>query len=161
MLRFIKILLIAAVAVFLLMGAIFNVVGWKGTVGAVAATTTMATIEGDATHWQATSNPAVIVSGAVFITSLKIVAGLLCAAGAVRMWARRKDTQMAFSSSKEMALTGCGVAMFLLYFGWIVIAETWFELWRSDALRDVALQSAFRYGGMIILIALFVASDND
>lgn len=161
MLRFTKVLLIATVAVFLLLGAIFNIVGWTGTVGAVAATTTMATIEGGGTHWQVTSNPAVIVGGAVFITLLKIVAGFLCAAGAVKMWTRRKESQGAFSSSKEMALTGCGVAMFLLFFGWIVIAETWFELWRSDALRDAALQSAFRYSGMIMLIALFVADDKD
>jgi hypothetical protein len=37
-----------------------------------------------------------------------------------------------------------------------VIAETWFEAWRSDLLRDVALNSAFRYCGMIGVIALFV-----
>ena len=124
MLRITKILLIAAVAVFLLLGATFNIAGWNGTLGAVAATTTMATIEGRADNWKATSSPAVIVGGAAFIVVMKILAGLLCAAGVVRMWTTRNHEPAAFSSSKALALAGCGVAMLLLFLGWIVIAET-------------------------------------
>ncbi len=51
--------------------------------------------------------------------------------------------------------------MIMLFGGFIVIGETWFEMWRSDVLRDLSLQSAFRYGGMITLIALFVGSLED
>ena len=45
----------------------------------------------------------------------------------------------------------------MLFTGFIVIAESWFELWRSDVMRGPVLDSAFRYGGMIALIAVFVA----
>jgi predicted small integral membrane protein len=51
--------------------------------------------------------------------------------------------------------------MLLLFGGFIVIGETWFEMWRSDLLRDLSLQSAFRYGGMVTLIALYVGCLED
>ena len=161
MLRTIKIIMVGVVALWAFLGAFMNVLDWSGTTGAVAATTSMATFEGGADAWQATSSPMVIWAGALFILLAKATTGLLCLMGALRMWAARKQDASAFAKSKELALSGCGIAMILLFAGWIVIAETWFELWRSDAMRDIALQSAFRYGGMITLIALFVANSDD
>nr|MDA3933179.1 DUF2165 family protein [Gammaproteobacteria bacterium] len=61
----------------------------------------------------------------------------------------------------EIALTGCMIAVIMLFGGFIVIAESWFELWRSDVMRGPVLESAFRYGGMIMLIALFVATKDE
>ena len=49
----------------------------------------------------------------------------------------------------------------MLFSGWIVIAETWFELWRSEVMREAALDAAFRYCGMIGLIALFVGMHDE
>ena len=161
MLRITKIMLIATVAIFLLMGAFFNVYEWSGTTGAVAATTSMSTFEGGANDWRATSNPVVIWMGALFITLLKTVAGALCLIGAFRMSSARRDDAAAFSKAKELALSGCAIAIFMLFGGWIVIAETWFELWRSEEMRSAALQTAFRYGGFIALIGLFVATGDD
>jgi len=161
MLRMTKIILAAFVALWALLGAFFNVFHWGDTTGAVAATTSMSTFEGGAEDWRATSSPVIIWMGALFITVLKATAGVLCLIGAVKMWSARKGDAPAFVKAKETALSGFAVAMILLFGGWIVIAETWFELWRSDAMRDVALQSAFRYGAMITLIALFVETKDD
>lgn len=58
-------------------------------------------------------------------------------------------------------MTGCAIAVTMLLGGFIVIAETWFELWRSDVMRGPVLGSAFRYAGLITLIALFVATRDD
>ena len=161
MLRNVKIILVGTVALWAFIGAFLNVYDWSGTTGAIIATTSMSTFDGGADDWRATSSTWVIWAGAAFIILLKISAGLLCLAGAVKMWAARNRDATAFAKSKELALAGCGVAMILLFVGWIVIAESWFELWRSDVLRDIALQSAFRYGAMITLIALFVATGDD
>lgn len=161
MLRIVKILLVLSVAGWALLGAVGNLADWSGTVGAVEATTTMSTFEGGADSWRATSNRAVILTGAVLIPTLKLIAGLFCLGGAWRMWSARAGEATDFASAKKMALTGCAVAVFLLFTGWIVIAEGWFELWRSDAFRGPALGSAFRYAGMIALIALFVGTHDD
>jgi predicted small integral membrane protein len=161
MLRIIKIVLVISVGAWALVGAFGNVIGWEATIGAVGATTSMATFEGGADDWRATENPALILAGAVFILALKIIAGVLCLAGAWRMVNTRSGDAAAFHKAKALALTGCAVAMFMLFMGWIVIAETWFEAWRSDLLREQALQSAFRYCGMIGVIALFVGMRDE
>ena len=121
----------------------------------------MATVGEDAQSWRATTSPVVIWLGALFILLLKVAAGLLCMTGALRMWTARKSNVATFATAKGLALAGFGVAIFMLFAGWIVIAETWFELWRSDEFRSLALETAFRYGGMIALIALFVAAGDD
>ncbi|MEQ8178077.1 MAG: DUF2165 domain-containing protein [Amphiplicatus sp.] len=161
MLRIMKIVLVLSVAAWGLVGAFGNIIDWSGTTGAVAAVTSMSTFEGGADDWRATTNPALILAGALFIMLSKTVAGLLCLAGAWRMLAMRAGDATAFAKAKTLALTGCAVAVFMLFGGFIVLAESWFELWRSDAMRDAALGSAFRYGGMIAVIGVFVGMRDD
>jgi predicted small integral membrane protein len=161
MLRIMKILLVLSVGVWGLLGAFGNISDWSGTTGAVAATTSMVTFEGGADSWRATSNPALILAGAVFIPLFKTIGGLLCLAGAWRMWTTRASDAAVFANAKTFALTGCAVLIFMLFSGFVVIAETWFELWRSDVMRDPVLGSAFRYGGFVALIALFVGARDD
>ncbi len=156
MLRIIKILLVLSVAMFGLLGVIGNLTDWEGTIGALAATTSMSTFEGGAESWRATNNTAIITAGALYIVVLKGLFALLCFAGTWKMWGAYNNDSASFAKAKTYALAGCGVAMFMLFTGWIVIAETWFELWRSEALREAALGAAFRYFAMIGLIALFV-----
>tara|TARA_R110001606_G_scaffold75667_2_gene175232 strand:- start:51 stop:536 length:486 start_codon:yes stop_codon:yes gene_type:complete len=161
MLRIVKMLLILSVAAWALIGALGNVIDWGGTTGAVAAATSMSTFDTVPASARATSNPAVILIGALLITAFKIGVGALCLLGAWRMWDARRGDAADFARAKSLALTGCGVAMFMLFAGWIVIAETWFELWRSPVLLDPVLGSAFRYGGFIAVIALFVGAREE
>lgn len=158
MLRTMKVLLVATVALWGFVGAFHNVLDWGGTLGAVAAATSMATFEGGADAWQATSNPAVVWIGALFIMLSKLAAASLCTIGALSMWKARGGDAQAFDAAKEYALAGCAVAVIMLFGGFIVIAESWFEMWRSDAMRGPVLESAFRYGGMIALIGIFVGA---
>jgi len=160
-LRQLKILLVVSVAIWGLVGAFGNITHWSGTMESVGAATSMATFEGGAESWKATTNPVVITIGALFIMLSKVLAGLLCLVGAWRMWGARKGEAAAFASAKKLALAGCAVAVFMLFFGFIVIAESWYELWRSDVLRGPVLDSAFRYGGMIALISLFIAMRDE
>lgn len=161
MLRITKILLTACVATWCLLGAFGNLSDWDGTLGAVRAAASMSTFEGGAASWRATSSPVVIWIGALMIMLSKLAAGILCSVGTLQMWRARAGDESGFAAAKRTALAGCGVAMVMLFGGFIVIGETWFEMWRSDVLRDLSLQTAFRYGGMITLIALFVGSLED
>lgn len=158
--RITKILLVLSVAAWGLLGAVGNLAAWKGTTGAVGAVTSMATFAGGATQWQATTNPAVILAGAVFIVLFKLSSAGLCFAGTWRMWVERRAAPPAFNQAKQLALAGCAVAVFGLFAGWTVIGETWFEMWRAAALLPAA-DGAFRYGGFIALIALLVGSRED
>ena len=155
-----KSILILTVALWGFMGALHNLMDWSGTLGAVGAVTSMATFDGGAEAWQATSNPILIWLGAVFIFASKLATGILCSLGAIRMWRIKETNSAAYHAAKSMALTGCAIAVIMLFGGFIVMAESWFELWRSESMRGPVLQSAFRYAGMIALIALFVASKD-
>ncbi|WP_340587981.1 DUF2165 family protein [Erythrobacter alti] len=161
MYRIIKILLALSIAAWALFGALGNVLDWSGTTGAVTATASMSTFEGGADNWRAITNPAVITVVAIMIPALKFTAGVFCMLGAWRMWNARKADQAAFQQAKQAALAGAGIAVILLFVGWIVFAETWFELWRSEPWREAALQSAFRYAGLIALMSLMIGARDD
>jgi len=160
MLRAIKIALIASVALWGYVGALGNILDWGGTIGGVFAAATMSTWEGGADSWRATDNSILITLAAVLIVAFKLTSAILCSLGAIAM-VRAYGKNDAFDDSKRLALAGCGVAILLLFGGWILFAETWFEMWRSEPLRDLSLGSAFRYLGSIAVIALFVALKDD
>jgi predicted small integral membrane protein len=160
MLKKAKIVLIATVALWGAVGAFHNLLDWNGTIGAVKAATSMITIPAGAESWQAMSNTFLVWLGAFFIVGSKIATAGLCSAGVVVMWRTLDSDPIAFNAAKDIALTGCAVAIIMLFGGFIVIAESWFELWRSEAMLAPVLGSAFRYGGMISLIALFVSTKD-
>lgn len=153
--RGLKIALIASVAAYCVLGALANLADWPRTLASVGGVLSMATVPGGATHWQATTNSAIVMAGACFIVLFKVIAGLTCIAGAWRMWRQRSAEAAAFARAKALALAGCGVAILGLFVAWVVIAEQVFDLWRSTVFAQSA-NTAFRYGGFIALIALFV-----
>lgn len=159
-LRIARILLVLTVVAWGYVGALMNLLDWTGTLVAVEAATAMVTFEGGAEAWQATAHPLVIWAGALFIMLSKVVAASLCLVGAARMWQARGARPEVFNAAKEWALAGCAVAVIMLFGGFIVVAESFFELWRSDVLRGPVLDSAFRYAACIALIALMVGADD-
>lgn len=161
MLRITKIILVSVVALWGFTGAFGNLNDWTGTMSAVAAATSMATFDTVPASWRATSSPIIIWLGALFIMLSKLSGAVLCSMGALRMWGTRVSNALQFQAAKQAALAGCAIMVIMLFGGFIVIAETWFELWRSEVMRDPVLGSAFRYAALILLIALFVANKDD
>ena len=161
MVRTMKIGLIVSVALWGFVGALGNILDWNQALGAVAAVTSMATFEGGAESWQATTNPVIMWLGALFIMLSKLATGVMCAIGAGRMWQSRDSDVAEFTAAKAIALAGCAIAVIMLFGGFLVIAESWFELWRSQGQIRLALTDAFRYAGMIALIAIFVATNDN
>ena len=157
MLRITKIVLILFVCLWGVFSAMSNLGKWQSdTLGNVAMATSMSTINGGEESWKATTNPIVIWLGGLFIVGSKIVSAALCAEGGRRMWRERKSDADRFAASKELALAGCAVAVIMLFGGFIVIAEGWYELWRSPTLGAPVLGTALRYASMIALIGIFV-----
>ncbi|WP_174291333.1 DUF2165 family protein [Sphingomonas bacterium] len=160
MLRIVKILLILSVAAYCLLSVADNIVDWRHVMGSIGGVTSMATVDGGAGWWQATKSPVVIALGWFGIVVFKILGGVGCAAGGWRMWAARRADAATFAQAKSLALAGCGVAVLGVYLGWTVIGEQVFEMWRSHIFAQAA-NTAFRYGGSIALIAVFVGMRED
>ncbi len=161
MIRIVKIGLIVTVALWGFVGALGNILDWNQALGAVTAVTSMASFEGGTESWRATTNPVIIWLGALFIMLSKLTTGMLCAVGARRMWQSRRREIADFKAAKAIGLTGCAIAVIMLFSGFLVIAESWFELWRTEDTLRLALSDAFRYAAMIALIAIFVATTDD
>ena len=161
MLRIAKIVLIVFVGLWGLFGAMTNILGWQDTLGGVGTATSMASVTGGEDSWKATTSPIVIWVGAVFIVGSKLAAAVLCGLGAWRMWGARAADVATFQAAKHLALTGCAVAAVMLFGGFVVIAEGWFEFWRSSTIGSAVLATAFRYGAMILLVGLFVSMPDE
>ncbi len=158
MLRIVKIVLVAAVAIFGLLSGIFDLINWRSTVQYVGMVTSMTSWQGGAASWKALGSAPLSWLGALWIIGGDLAAAVLCGASVARMWRARTAGDGEFSSAKKLALAGCGVLAIMLFGGFNVLAEIWFELWRSDAMRGPVLDTVDRYLGSILLIALFVAS---
>ena len=161
MLPKIKTLLILTVALWGFISAYQNMTNWDGTISAVLSTTSMTTFNDGETSYQSTSNLVIVWLGALFILISKLATGVLCSIGSLKMWQAQANDSVAFESAKKIALTGCAISMFMLFGGFVVIAEGWFELWRSESMRGPVLESAFRYAGMIAFIAIFVGMKDE
>lgn len=159
MLRIIKILLIAAVAGWAVVGLWDNFAAWDGTTRAVSLVTSMKTLPlANADLWRATMSPTIIYAGVAFIVMFKLITGCLCAVGAWQMARSRAADAESFARAKSLAVAGCAIAVFGLFAGWIVIAEEWYDMYQSA--RDAG-ELAFRFGGFIGLIALIVAAREE
>ncbi len=160
MIRYTKIALVIAIALWGLIGGTFNFIHWGETMESVGMVSSMATIEGRTDSWQATGSPVLIWAGALFIALSKLAAGALSAVGGWRMWQARDGEAAAFNGAKELAVAGAAVALFMLFTGFIVVAENWFEFWRSP-IAGLVLPAAFRYGGFIAVIMIYVAQRDE
>jgi len=158
MLRIVKIGLATSVAAFGFYSGIFDLIHWHDTVGSVTMVTSMTSWEGGATSWQAVNSPALSGLGALWIIGSDLTAGVLCTMSIGRMWARRHGSVTEFAVAKKLAVAGCGVLAIMLFGGFIVVAEGWFNLRHSVAMRGAVLEVAYRYLWSILLIALFIAS---
>lgn len=155
-LRILRLVLVAALALWGLIGALGNALDWDGTLAAVRTVTSMAAIQGGG-DWRATSAPLIVGSGAAFILGAKLAMGVLCAVSVFRMARSLRAGPRAFRLAMRPAYLGCGIAVLMLFGGFQVIAEQWFELWRADTGLVAAPADAARYAAMILLIALFLA----
>ncbi len=161
MVRLVKILLVAFVALWGLIGVAGNLSHLQIAYDAVESVTLMPTFPADAAPPWRTDNPVVVWLGVALIVSGKIAAAILCGSGAVVMMKNRKAESAVFQHAKRFALVGGALAVAMLFGGFTIIGETLYAMFRHPE-HVAAGAGAFRYGGFIALIMIFVGqSDPD
>ncbi len=155
MVRLAKILLIVLVALWGLIGAAANLSHLNIAYEAVENVTLMPTFPADAAPPWRTDSPVVVWAGVALIVSGKVAAAILCGFGAVVMVRERKANSSAFQHAKRYALVGCALAVAMLFGGFTVIGESLYAMFRHPE-HVQAGAGAFRYGGFIALIMIFV-----
>ena len=158
MVRNLKILLAALVAFWGLMGAMSNFSALGAAYTYVEMVTSMAAFEemmGSAPPWQTTS-PVIIWAGVALIVLGKLGALSFCSIGTFKMVKARGEDQATFAKAKSWAVLGCGLAVAMLFGGFTVIGETMYLMWVFPD-REHSAAAAWRYGGFIALIMIFLA----
>ena len=155
MIRFTKIVLTLAVALWGLLGGLANLAGYQEGLQSVQTVLSMETLPADALpEGPGVPNPLLVHFGFAFIWALKLAGGIFCLVGAVRMWAARKSDQMGFAHAKRWAILGCGVLFFMLFFGFSFVAVGPFKLYLSPL--ESAVHLAALFAAQIGLVMIFL-----
>ena len=158
MMRLIKILLAAFVALFCISYALQNIVNLQAAHGFVAYVASMA----DHGAYPAHFGPAITASALTWtmlwiIIALEMGAGLLAAKGAYDMLKTRNASADDFNAAKSYAMAGCGVAIIIWFGLFSAIAGAYFQMWQTEAglnaLRDASMFSV-QNGIVLIILAL-------
>lgn len=156
MVRYIKILLALAVALWGLLGGLANLANYEEGRQSVQSVVSMETLPESAVADRTSSpNPMMVTAGFAFIWVFKLIGGVLCLVGAARMWSTRSPTDTAkFERAKRWAISGCGVLLFMLFFGFSLIAVGPFKLYLSPLVSAVELAALF--AAQIGIVMLFL-----
>lgn len=161
MLRYSKILLVAAVALFLTLIAFGNITDYGTNFAFVQHVMSMdTTFRSPGVMWRAVTEPTLHHIAFVLIIAVEIGAAVLCWWGAGRLWERRDDPAPVFNRGKDIAVAGLTLALLLWLTGFMTIAGEWFAMWQSDTWNGQDSASRFLTFTGLILVYL-VVPDRD
>lgn len=160
-LRLLKSFMVAAVGIWGILVAADNLLDYDSNWHFVQHVLSMDTVFSDnALKYRAVTNPTLeaLAYWAIIVTEWAI--GLLCLAGAWRLFATRRDRR-AFMAAKPIAAYGL-VLLFLLYFvGFVMIGGEWFSMWQSQIWNGQAKSVMFLTCGMLVLIVLLLPEESE
>lgn len=155
MIRYVKILLTLAVALWGLFGGLGNLANYQDGMRSVETVLSMETLpEGVAKNDPGEPSKLVTSLGFAFIWVLKLLGGGLCLIGLFRMWATRNADAQGFAAAKRWSIAGCGVLVFMLFFGFSFVAVGPFKLYLSPLVSAVELAALFAAQIGIVMVFL-------
>ena len=158
MIRTLKTLLVAGMALVLTLAVIGNVTMPHTGYAAVGTAMGMqTTYRNPHAMWRAIDNPALIWAAFGLIVLSEATSAVLSWVAAARLWRSRRQKER-FDAAKSTAYMGLGVAACLYFIVFLVIAQEYFLMWQSTKLN--VLQDAFRLFASAILIALWLGTDD-
>ena len=150
LLRYIQLAFMLALACWGLLGAAANLLAYSDGYSSVLFAFSMQGVQSAPALWRAVDNPLVIHLGFGFIWLSKLVMGVLCTVSALQMLQSIGLAAHEYRAAKRLGLAGAYVCMFMLFFGFIVISGTYFELWRdTEVMGYEASVYAFIYFGFL------------
>ena len=159
MIQYLKIILVAFIALWGLIGGLGNLADYESGSQTVGRVLSMVETFSGGKMWRATGNSVLIAIGYASIFIPKLVCSVLCGIGAWQMWQSRNGPAEIFNQSKKYAILGAGIALVMLFGGFIIVGNEFFLMWQSE-FGQRSLQHAFRLFGSIGLILLFVQSPD-
>ncbi|TPG05482.1 DUF2165 domain-containing protein [Rhodanobacter glycinis] len=151
--RLSKILLMAAIALWLALVAFGNITDYGSNLAFVQHVLAMDSIFPDASiHYRAIHSPLLQHAAYVLIIATETLAALLCGTGAWRMWSARCSPAATFHRAKRLVIAGLTLGLLLWLGGFMAIGGEWFGMWMSTPWNGLA--SAFRF--VVVLFAALI-----
>ena len=151
--RLSKILLMAAIALWLALVAFGNLTDYGSNWPFVQHVLAMDTIFPDAgIHYRAITSPLLQRVAYALIIAVETVAAVLCTLGAWRLWRARMAGSDTFHRAKRLGVLGITTGMLLWLGGFLAVGGEWFGMWMSTQWNG--LESAFRF--VVVLLAALV-----
>lgn len=155
-----KFLMVFLIGLYPLFVGFNNIVDYETNFVAVRHVLTMDTVIPTSTlTWRAVTSPPLHHTAYGLIIGAELLIGLLCCAGAVRLWLARGASAQQFQSAKQMAAAGLVGGFGLWFFGFLIVAGEWFVMWQSQE-WDVR-QSAFRALVCFTLVLIYLNQRDD
>ncbi|HRO50695.1 MAG TPA: DUF2165 domain-containing protein [Hyphomicrobium sp.] len=154
--RLSKALLTFSAGIFALLVGLDNLLDYQANLVFVQHVLSMDTTFPESTlRWRAVTSPWLQHAAYWLIIAAEIGTGILCLAGAWRMFSARKGDARAFEAAKALAVAGLTVGFLLYFLGFLVIGGEWFKMWQSQTWNAQA--AAFRFAACFALVLIFVA----
>jgi len=148
-LRYIKIALSISVAAWGIIGGLMNFIYYSHApvvaVMSVGGTESIRTI----------SSPVIFAVGYAFIYLGKFATGALATCGSIGMWQTRNQTF--FNTAKTNTIAACGIGVFMIFFGFYVMAASFFSTGGPTPLEDSYLAYSLYQLGALGIIALYIS----
>lgn len=153
MVRLSRILLLAAIALWLSLVAFGNLTDYGSNWPFVQHVLAMDTIfPGADIHYRAITSPWLQRAAYALIIAMETLAALVCWMGVWRLWRSRAASGAVFHRAKRAGVLGLTLGVMLWLGGFIAIGGEWFGMWMSSQWNGI--ESAFRF--VVVLLAALV-----
>ncbi|MDQ8698720.1 DUF2165 domain-containing protein [Hyphomicrobium sp. LHD-15] len=116
------------------------------------------TFPNNALLWRAITSDSIHHVAYALLIASEIGVGLLCVAGAWRLFARRLAAPAEFNAAKGLAIAGLAAGFGFYFFGFLVIGGEWFQMWQSQTWNGQ--EAAFRFAASFGIVLIFVALED-
>ncbi len=148
------------IGLFSLLVGVDNIIDYGTNYAFVEHVMAMDTLFPDTTlTWRAITSDVLSNAAYVLIIAAEILTGLLCIAGALRLWQARGESAASFNAAKGFAMAGLVCGLGLWFFGFLTVAGEWFQMWQSKTWNGE--EAAFRFVACIGLVLIFLNQRDD
>ncbi len=160
LIRLSKTALVASGALFLLLVVFNNLTDYGSNLAFVQHVLAMdSTFPGNQLMWRALTAPAIHHAFYASIILWELAAGLLLAAGAVKLWQARAASAPVWQRAKSLATAGLVLSLLQWFVAFITVGGEWFVMWQSGTWNGQ--NAAFRMFAILGVILLFLNQRDD
>ncbi|RME61856.1 MAG: DUF2165 domain-containing protein [Alphaproteobacteria bacterium] len=152
--RYSKIALLAAVALYVTLVVFNNVTDYGSNFAFVSHVLMMdTTFPGNAAMGRALADPIMHHAAYVLIIACETLIAVLAWAGCLGLWRGRREAA-AFARAKVLGVWALTLGILLWFAGFVAIGGEWFLMWQSEIWNGVA--TSFRIATLLFLLLLYL-----